>query len=102
MEQENQEINSSFTMIDQNGVEKEYDVLFTFDSEETNKSYIAYTDNTKDADGKLSVYASTYDKNGESTELKALETEKEWKIVETVLQSLQEEIANSKDENNEQ
>ena len=31
MEQENQEINSSFTMIDQNGVEKEYDVLFTFE-----------------------------------------------------------------------
>ncbi len=100
--EENQEINGSFTMIDEDGVEKEYDVLFTFDSEETNKSYIAYTDNTKDADGKLAVYASTYDKNGETTELKALETEKEWKIVETVLQSLQEEAANSENENNEQ
>lgn len=100
--EENQEINSSFTMIDEDGVEKEYDVLFTFDSEETNKSYIAYTDNTKDADGKLAVYASTYNKDGETTELKALETEKEWKIVETVLQSLQEEAANSENENNEQ
>ena len=100
--EENQEINSSFTMIDEDGVEKEYDVLFTFDSEETNKSYIAYADNTKDADGKLAVYASTYNKDGETTELKALETEKEWKIVETVLQSLQEEAANSENENNEQ
>ena len=102
MKEEKQEINSSFTMVDEDGVEKEYDVLFTFDSEETNKSYIAYTDNTKDADGKLAVYASTYDKNGETTELKAIETEKEWKIVETVLQSLQEEIANNKNGNNEQ
>ena len=97
MENKNQ-----FTLIDEEGKEVVYDVLFTFDSEETKKSYIAYTDNTKDADGKLSVYASTYDKNGESTELKAIETEKEWKIVETVLQSLQEEMANNKDENNEQ
>lgn len=96
-----QELNSSFTMIDENGVEKQYDVLFTFESEETNKNYIAYTDNSTDADGKLSVFASTYEPNAEEVELKAIETDKEWKIIETVLESLQEEI-NKQNQNNEQ
>lgn len=97
-----QELNNSFTMIDQNGVEKTYDVLFTFDSEETNKSYIAYTDNTKGDDGKLAVYASIYEENGDNVELKSIETENEWKIVETVLQSLQEEAVKNQVKNNEQ
>lgn len=97
-----QELNNSFTMIDQNGVEKTYDALFTFDSEETNKSYIAYTDNTKADDGKLAVYASIYEEKGDNIELKSIETEKEWKIVETVLQSLQEEVAKNQEQNNEQ
>ena len=38
--------NNSFTMLNEAGEEVKYDVLFTFDNEETNKSYIAYTDNT--------------------------------------------------------
>ena len=37
----------SFKMVDNNGVEKEYDVLFTFEGE-NGKNYIVYTDNTKD------------------------------------------------------
>ena len=42
---------TKFTMIDENGNEREYEVLFTFESEETNKNYIVYTDNTTDATG---------------------------------------------------
>mgnify|MGYP007053697166 CR=1 FL=1 len=36
------------TLIDEKGIEVTYDILFTFESEETNKNYIAYTDNTLD------------------------------------------------------
>ena len=36
-------------MLDENGREVVYDVLFTFESEETGKNYIVYTDNQKDA-----------------------------------------------------
>ena len=36
--------NNSFTMLNEAGEEVKYDVLFTFDNEETNKSYIAYTE----------------------------------------------------------
>ena len=38
---------NSFSMIDDKGNETVYDVLFTFESEETNKNYIVYTDNLR-------------------------------------------------------
>ena len=90
-------------MIDDNGNEVEYDVLFTFDNDETGKSYIAYTDNTKDETGNVQVYASTYDPEDPESRLEAIETEKEWKVIETILDTLQEEIKNKMNkENNEQ
>ena len=96
MENKNQ-----FTLIDEEGKEVVYDVLFTFDSEETNKSYIVYTDNTLDEDGNIQVYASTYQKGeGTSAKLDPIETDKEWKIIETILQSIEEENKKNKEEEN--
>jgi len=80
-----------FKVVNEKGEEVECQVLFTFDSKETNKSYIAYTDNTKDEAGNVKVYASTYDPTGESNKLDPIETEKEWKIIETILNTIQEE-----------
>ena len=91
---------NSFTMIDEAGNEIVYDVLFTFESEETHKNYILYTDNTKDAEGNVEVYASIYDPNDPNSKLEAIETEKEWKVIETILETLQEEVrkqANNQD-----
>ena len=82
---------NTFTVMDENGKEVTCEVLFTFDSEETNKNYIVYTDNTTDDEGNVKVYASTFDQNAESTELKPIESEREWKIIETILESIQEE-----------
>lgn len=79
-------------MIDENGNEIVYDVLFTFESEETHKNYIVYTDNTKDAEGNVEVYASIYDPNDPHSKLEAIETDKEWKVIETILETLQEEV----------
>ena len=88
MENKNQ-----FTLIDEEGKKVVYDVLFTFDSEETNKSYIVYTDNTLDEEGNIQVFASTYQKvEGTTTKLEAIETEKEWKIIETILNTIQETV----------
>lgn len=84
--------NNSFTMLNEAGEEVKYDVLFTFDNEETNKSYIAYTDNTYDDDGNISVYASTYDPNSSEVSLGKIETENEWKVVETILNTIQQEV----------
>lgn len=83
---------NTFSMIDENGNEVIYDVLFTFESEETNKNYIVYTDNTKDESGNIEVYASIYDPNNPQSKLEAIETEKEWKVIETILETLQEEV----------
>ena len=82
----------SFTVINDKGEEVVCDVLFTFDSEETKKSYIAYTDNTKDEKGNIQVYASIYDPNEADPELKPIESDKEWKVIETILETLQEEV----------
>lgn len=82
---------NTFTVMDANGKEVTCEVLFTFDSEETKKNYIVYTDNTTDEEGNVRVYASTFDPNSENTELKPIETDREWKIVETILDSIQED-----------
>ncbi len=84
--------NNTFSMIDENGQETVYDVLFTFESDETKKNYIVYTDNSKDEEGNIEVYASTYEPNDPTGKLEAIETEKEWKVIETILDTLQEEI----------
>ena len=92
----------SFVMVDKDGVERVFDVLFTFESEETNKHYIAYTDNSKDENGKLVVYASIFNPEDKNTELVPIETEKEWKIIETILNTLQEEMMKKMKEEEEQ
>lgn len=82
---------NTFTVLDENGKEVTCEVLFTFDSEETKKSYIVYTDNTTDDEGNIRVYASIFNKDAEETELMPIESDREWKIVETILESIQEE-----------
>ena len=85
---------NQFTVINNEGKEIICDVLFTFDSDETKKSYIVYTDNTKDNSGNIQVYASIFNPEDENTELLPIESDKEWKVIETILESLQEEIKN--------
>ena len=93
---------NSFSMIDENGNEIVYDVLFTFESEETKKNYIVYTDNSRDEAGNIQVYASIYDPENPNSKLEAITTDKEWKVIETILETLQEEVRKKKEENNEQ
>ncbi len=83
--------NSIFTAKDKDGNLKEYEIIFTFDSEETKKSYIVYTDHSMEK-GKMKVYANVYDKTGRSKELLPIETEEEWNTIETFLSKLEGEI----------
>jgi len=89
---------NTFKVINDKGEEVICHILFTFDSEETKKSYIVYTDNTKDEAGNIQVYASTYDENDPTSRLGAIETEKEWKVIETILETLQEEVKKKQEE----
>lgn len=83
--------NSVFTAKDSEGKSKEYEVIFKFDSEETKKSYVVYTDHSMEK-GKMKVYANVYDKTGRSKELLPIETEEEWNTIETFLSKLEDEV----------
>ncbi|MGN1342737.1 MAG: DUF1292 domain-containing protein [Bacilli bacterium] len=91
---------NTFKVIDKEGKEIEFEVLFTFESDETKKNYMVYTDNSKDDEGNIRVYASVFVPEAEPLELLPVETEREWKIIETILQSIEEENKKNKDEEN--
>ena len=84
----------TFKVINDEGKERLCEVLFTFESDETKKNYIVYTDNTLDEEGNTKVYASIYNPDQDETKLLPIETDKEWKIIETILEELQNETAN--------
>lgn len=84
---------NSFTIYNDEGKEIKCDVLFTFDSDETGKSYVVYTDNTLDENKNIKAYAAIYDPNEVDKNLVPIESEKEWKIIETILESIQEETS---------
>lgn len=85
---------NTFKMVTEDGKEIICNVLFTFDSEETKKSYIAYTDNTYEPDGSIKAYAAVYHPENLNAGFEPIETEKEWKVVETILEAIQEEVRN--------
>lgn len=89
---------NTFTVVNDEGKEITCNVLFTFDSEETGKSYIVYTDNSVDSEGNTQVFASIFDPTTKSTKLEPIETEKEWKVIETILETLQEEVKKKQEE----
>ena len=89
---------NKFKIIDKKGKEIEFEVLFTFESDETKKNYMVYTDNSKDEKGNTKVYASVFVPDKEPLELLPVETEREWKVIETILESIQNE-KNKEEEN---
>lgn len=90
----------TFKMVDENGKEKECEVLFTFESEETHKNYMVYTDHTSDEAGNTRVFASVFDPNDPNSKLLPIETEKEWNIIKTILAEIQNEVRESYNKEN--
>ncbi len=90
---------NTFKVKDEKGNEIVCDIICTFDNDETGKSYIVYTDNTKDDKGQVQVYASIYDPADPKMKLEEIKTEKEWKVIDTILKTLQEEITKATNKN---
>lgn len=88
----------TFKVFDDEGKEIECEVLFTFESEETKKNYMVYTDNTTDEDGNVKVYAAIYEPDKDETKLEPITSDHEWNIIEKILDELQEEAKKSVDE----
>ena len=74
---------------DENGEEKEYAILVTFDIESKNKSYVLYTDYTKDENDNLKIFASIYD---EKWNLSPLEDVDEIEFINNYIKELEEDI----------
>ena len=70
-----------------NGMKQEFNVIFTFKNELTQKDYIVYTDNSTDEYNKLRIYAYIYD----PVTLKFLgnpETKNEWDEIYRLLDKI--------------
>lgn len=72
---------NKIVVIDDEGHENEYDVLFTFESDDTDKSYVLYYDSSLE---QPQVYSSIYDDEGN---LFPIESKEEWDMIEEVFQS---------------
>ena len=79
----------TFTVVDENGVEKEFEVVLTFKSEEFGKSYVIYKTLDEESD---EVFAAIFDeKEKDGGNLVQVETEEEWDMLEEVLESFLDE-----------
>ena len=78
-------IDNYFIVTDKDGKNVKYEILFTFESEDTNKKYIVYTDNEQDKDGMIKTYASIYEEDGKELKLSPITDDKEWNLVEKLI-----------------
>ena len=93
LQNNNQELRDDmFIGFGENGEEKTFYKLLEFDSEETGKHYLAYTDNELDENGNIKAYGSIVIQDENYMKLEPITTEKEWKVIETALRVLQEDL----------
>lgn len=83
---------SYFTVTNKDGKTVKYEILFTFESEDTDKNYIVYTDNEQDKDGMIKTYASIYEEDGKELKLTPITDDKEWNLVEKLIDQAADEI----------
>ena len=79
---------------DDDGVEHLFEVLFTFDVDATNQSYIAVVPVEQADDEEVEVYAFRYEEkenDDEDLALFPIESDEEWDMVEEMLQTLADE-----------
>ncbi|RNF40981.1 DUF1292 domain-containing protein [Planococcus salinus] len=87
------------TVVDENGNEQLYEVLFTFESEEFGKSYVLYfpVGAEEDEEGEIEIQASSFTENPDDDgkvaggELRPIETDEEWDMIEEMLNTFLEE-----------
>ena len=80
--------------IEKDGKEIDCDILFTFDCDDTKKSYVGYTDNTIKDDRKT-IYVSSYDPLDKDLKLEDITDPKELEMIQDVLQKIDSEAADN-------
>lgn len=75
------------TLVNENGDEELFEILLTFDSEETNKSYVLFYpvgEVDEEEEGVVHAYSYIPTEDGGLGELMEIESEEEWDMVEEV------------------
>ncbi|QTM99912.1 MULTISPECIES: DUF1292 domain-containing protein [Sediminibacillus] len=79
---------------DENGEEHLFEVLFTFDVDQTGNSYIAVVPAEQKDDDEVEVFAFRYEEKSQDEDdlsLFQIESEEEWEMVEEMLNTLTDE-----------
>ena len=81
------------TVIDDEGNEQLCEILFTFESDEFNKSYVLYypVGAEEDENGEIQIYASSFTPGDEEGQVQPSETEEEWDKIEEGLDAFLDE-----------
>ncbi|WP_010531077.1 DUF1292 domain-containing protein [Lentibacillus jeotgali] len=85
------EENERIIIPDENGEEHLFEVLFTFDVDQTGNSYLAVVPAEQKEDEEVEVYAFRYEeqkKDDDDLSLFPIESDEEWEMVEEMLHTL--------------
>lgn len=78
--------NRMIKILDENGVEKQVEVIAYFTLTLNNKDYLIYTENKTDTNGNVEVYTSeVVQKDGETTELMGIDDDNVWAEIKKVM-----------------
>ena len=78
-------------IIENHGKQVECDILFTFDSEDTGKVYVGYSDHSIASNGRKNIYVSSYDPIIGINSLEDITDERELAMVRQVLAQIDKE-----------
>lgn len=82
------DIENEKIQIEKDGQMVDCDILFTFDSEDTLKSYVGYTDHSIGTNGRKNIYVSAFDPLKEKMELEDVTDPMELDMIHDVLMQI--------------
>ena len=95
----------NITIVDESGNEQLCNVLFTFESDEFEKSYVLYypIGAEEDENEEIEIHASSFTPNedGEDGELLPVESDAEWDMIEEMLSTFLDEQEDEDEEDEE-
>lgn len=83
--------------VDINGIVKTYDAILTYHSEEYNKHYVVYTDNTYDESNNLIIYISSYNLLNPENIVKKIDDTEEYNKIKTEINKILLTVKNESD-----
>lgn len=76
------------TIVNENGIKEEVEVLIAFKMEANNKEYVIYTKNEKDENGNTTIYASALEQVDGKKQLTGIKTDEEWQKIKEIIKEL--------------